>query len=99
MWMRRYKRRNMIEITIIFIIGENKDGLFPDFRIFRQDVHHFTDIPGAIPCRAGMIGKIFGCHQPGYCRQLSLLYIVPELMEYIAFGNFYFTFLIAFLIL
>lgn len=64
MRMRCNKRRDVIKITIIFIISQDENGLFPDFRILGKDIQRFGYIPCPVPCRAGVIRKIFGSRKP-----------------------------------
>src|SRR5690606_19307451 len=50
-----YERRNVIKIPVVFIVGKDKDGLFPDFGISGEYVERFGHVPGAVPGRTGMI--------------------------------------------
>ena len=90
--IRSCERRNMIKITIIFIISENKNCFLPYLRIFCQNIQHFRNVPRSIPWSARMIGKIFRRYQPGYRRQISFLNIVSKLMQDVSFRNFHFPF-------
>src|SRR5262249_23041845 len=89
--MRRREWRNMIKVSVIFVIGQNKNGLFPDFRVARQYVHCFGDVPCAIPRRARMIGKVLRRDQPGDRRQTAVFYILPKLMEDVPLRDFQFS--------
>src|SRR6185503_20236730 len=89
--MRRGKGRYMIKVSIVFIIGKNEDGFFPYLGIFCQNIHHFTDIPGTIPGRRWVIGKVLRCYDPRYCRKLTVLHILAELVKNISPGNVGFT--------
>src|SRR3546814_16397358 len=53
--IRRCERRNVIEISIIFIVSEDEDGFFPAFWVLGEDVQDLGNIPGAVPGSAGMI--------------------------------------------
>src|SRR5262249_46401929 len=47
------KRRHVVEISIVLIVSENKNGLLPDPRILREDIHRLRDVPRSIPGGTG----------------------------------------------
>src|SRR5690554_332165 len=75
-----HKRRDVIKITIIFIVIEDKDGLLPYFRILRQNIQYLRHIPGPVPRRTGVIGKPLGCHQPGDGREFATVHVLTEVV-------------------
>src|SRR5688572_2940246 len=46
---RRDKRRYMIKISVILVVAKNKDRFLPYFRVLREDVYGFGQIPCSIP--------------------------------------------------
>src|SRR6185312_16081925 len=84
MRMRGHEWRDMIKIAVVFVVGEYKNGFFPDFGVVGKNVHHLRNIPRPVPGRARVIRKIFGRCYPRYGWQGAGVHILPELMEHIA---------------
>ena len=86
--MRCDKRRDVIEVTVILVVGHEEDGLFPDLRIAGQNVQHFRDVPRAVPGRRRVVGKCLGTDKPRHRRQAAFGHILAEAMQHVALRHF-----------
>ncbi len=55
--MRRDKRRDVVEVTVVLVVRENEDGLLPNFGTTRENFQRFAQIPGPYHAEPGVIGE------------------------------------------
>jgi hypothetical protein len=79
----------MIEVAIIFIIGHDENGLFPNLGILQQNLHRLAHIPRPKPGLTRVIREMRAGHQPRNRRQSAVFNILTELVENTSpFGTF-----------
>src|SRR5690606_37980219 len=53
--MGRHERRDMVEIPVVLVIGEDEYRPLPDLRVLRKDIQHLRNIPGTVPWSGRMV--------------------------------------------
>ena len=84
------KRRDMVEVSVIFVVGEDEDGLAPHLWILGENIQGLGDIPGAIPGRSRMIRESLGGNQPGDGGKGSIADVYSETVQRIGFRDGHF---------
>src|SRR5690349_16939212 len=82
--VRRDKGWNVIEKTVVLVITQDENGLFPNLRILRENVENFAQVPRAKPRGAGVIRKSAGSDKPGNRGQPIRIDILSELVQHVA---------------
>src|SRR5262245_25736225 len=86
-WRREW--RDMIEVTVVLVIRQDEDSLFPDIGILRQYVHDFRDVPCSIPGGRRVVGKLLWTDDPGNSREVSAVDVFAILEKEVAALHFH----------
>src|SRR5262249_25436397 len=78
----RRGRHDVVEESVVFVVGDEEDGLAPDVGVGGQGVENLRDVPGAvIGGPVGMLGVGLGSDNPGDLRKIIVEHVLAEGVE------------------